>query len=213
MNLALFDFDGTITTKDTFTDFLYFASSPIRIKLAKLILFSVILGYKFGIITPEKARQIAAYFAFKGRSFEELSGIGKTYSQTIIHNYLRSKAMDQIKWHKDQGDMVVVVSASLNIYLEVWCNTQDIHLICTQLEVKNNKATGKFLPTGCSGKEKVRRVKKQYDLENYNTIYAYGDTKEDNEMLQIADVKYFRWKAVSHLSKTGRWKKIKAEYV
>ena len=44
-----------------------------------------------------------------------------------------------------------------------------------------------------SGAEKARRIAERYPLDRYTTIYAYGDTSEDREMLSLAHKKYYRW--------------------
>ena len=41
--------------------------------------------------------------------------------------------------------------------------------------------------------EMARRIREKYNLRDYPVIYAYGDTTEDQEMLNIANRKYFRW--------------------
>ena len=49
-DLALFDFDGTITFSDTFTPFLYFASSRGHIARQYIRLAPKIIGYKLGLV-------------------------------------------------------------------------------------------------------------------------------------------------------------------
>ncbi|HEX5756108.1 MAG TPA: HAD family hydrolase, partial [Arenimonas sp.] len=48
MNLALFDFDGTISTREMFPDFVHYVVPPLRLSLGKLLLAPVIAGYKLG---------------------------------------------------------------------------------------------------------------------------------------------------------------------
>jgi phosphoserine phosphatase len=52
----------------------------------------------------------------------------------------------------------------------------------------------------CSGGEKVRRIRERYDLTQYPIIYAYGDTDEDREMLELAHEKYYRWEKIADLT-------------
>jgi hypothetical protein len=33
-----------------------------------------------------------------------------------------------------------------------------------------------------------------YDLARYSTIFAYGDTREDAELLELATRRYYRWR-------------------
>jgi phosphatidylglycerophosphatase C len=196
MNLALFDFDGTITAKDTFTDFIYSVVNGKRL-FFYIIMAPIYLLYKLGIISPSKTRQIAAIFAFKGHSLENIQSIGIKYADQVIPQYIRPIALKEIKWHKSQGDKIVVVSASLDVYLKHWCDKNGLELICTKFEVVNGFVSGKYHRGDCTGIEKAKRIKENYNIEDYKIIYAYGDTSEDNEMLDLADKKYFRWKQIN----------------
>ncbi len=194
MNLALFDFDGTITNNDSFTAFIHFAAGRKRLFWGRVRLLPVILGYKIGLISAAKTREVVAGFVFKGRQLSDLNLYGHQYAQTIIPKHLNPKAMDRIKWHKNQGDQVVVVSASLDVYLNFWCEEHGLDLICSKFEVCNGMITGKYNPPDCSGEEKTLRIKNRYNLDAFQKIYAYGDTSEDMEMLNLADEKYYKWK-------------------
>ena len=88
---------------------------------------------------------------------------------------------------------MVVVSASLDVYLEAWCKENDLEVICTRLQTSNGKMTGRYIAGDCSGKEKRIRILRQYNINEYALIYAYGDTAEDDDMLSLADRKFFRW--------------------
>jgi len=44
----------------------------------------------------------------------------------------------------------------------------------------------------CNGKEKVSRIKEAFNLADFETVYAYGDSSGDKEMLAIATHAHFR---------------------
>ncbi|HKO52831.1 MAG TPA: HAD-IB family hydrolase [Polyangiaceae bacterium] len=199
MNLALFDFDGTVTFEDTFTPFIYFASSRSRIAFGTVLLGPMILGYKLGLIAAPRMRAAAARVSFLGRRESELNALGVRYSATLSE-VVRPEALEKIRWHQANGDRVVVVSASLEVYLRNWCAQHGVELIGTALESRNGVLSGQYASGDCTGREKARRVRERYDLEQYATIYAYGDTKEDYELLSLATKPFFRWKAWS-----GAW--------
>ncbi len=67
-----------------------------------------------------------------------------------------------------------------------------LELIATKFEIENNKISGKLLTKNCYGQEKVNRIRKQYNLNDYNHIYAYGDSKGDKEMLELANFSFFK---------------------
>jgi len=72
-----------------------------------------------------------------------------------------------------------------------------VDLICTQLEERNGSLTGRYVGRDCIGAEKVARIRGRYDLAAYPVIYAYGDTEDDREMLELADKKFYRWTEIA----------------
>lgn len=105
--------------------------------------------------------------------------------------------MKKISWHKSQGDTVVVVSASLDLYLKPWCEQNGLELLCSEVAFSGGKATGKYKKGDCSARLKKTKIIDNYDLSSYNVIYAYGDTKEDLDMLSLASKKFYQWKEMA----------------
>lgn len=195
MNLALFDFDGTITKNDSFLTFLHFALSRRRLFFGKVVLSPLIVGYRLGLVKAPAIRTAISRVAFRGLPTHRLDALGEQFAREKIPLFLRENALERLRWHKDQGDRIVVVSASLDIYLAKWCSQHELEYICTELEAKNGRLTGRYVEGDCSCEEKRRRVLARYDINEYQTIYAYGDTNEDHAMLELAHVKFFRWQA------------------
>jgi phosphatidylglycerophosphatase C len=195
-NLALFDFDGTITHSDTFTPFIHFSASRLRKVLGITLLLPLILLYELGLLPATKMRAAAAFMAFIGRTAAEVNELGSRYAEGFAH-VLRREALDKIRWHQARGDEVVVVSASLHPYLRAFCDEQGVALICTRLQQSGDKLTGRYESGDCTGSEKARRVRAAYDLRRYPVIYAYGDTPEDDELLALATRRFFRWRELT----------------
>jgi phosphatidylglycerophosphatase C len=196
VNLALFDFDGTITRTDTFTAFLRYAVRRQR-QLAAWLLLSPLLGaYKTGLVSGRTTRPIAARFGFAGEPAERVRELGRRYAQDVLPRVVRRRARDRIAWHKQHGDTVVVVSASLDVYLHPWCEAMEVEVICTELEMRAGRFTGRYVGGDCSGSEKLGRVQRRYDVDRYPVVYAYGDTDEDRQLLSLASERYFRWQKI-----------------
>lgn len=198
MNLALFDFDGTITSSDTWTPFMRTAVRPSRILLGQSLMFPVVVGYKLGVVSASRGRQVATRLAFFGQEAARIRRYGADYAREVLPRTIRTEALDRVAWHRSRGDDVVVVSAALDVYLSPWCQAHELNHICTKLEEKQGRLTGRYVEGDCCGTEKVRRVRERYDLSRYERVYAYGDSAEDREMLDLAHVKFYRGKEISN---------------
>jgi phosphatidylglycerophosphatase C len=197
MNLALFDFDGTITRVDTWTPFLRFTATRPRLIAAGALFSPLMVGYKLGWISARTSRPIVARLAFTGRRAEDVRALGREYARDVLPGVVRPHALERIDWHKRQGDTVAVVSASLDAYVLPWCESVGVAAICTELDERNAVLTGRYAGGECCGPSKVRRIRDRYDLTRYPIIYAYGDTDEDREMLAIAHEPYYRWQRMT----------------
>ncbi|WP_111860357.1 HAD-IB family hydrolase [Acinetobacter sp. CFCC 10889] len=193
-NIAFFDFDGTITTTDTFTPFIHLTVIPKTLNKGKILLAPYIIGYKLDIVSGSVIRSKIFKFGFKGRLEQELIHIGSQYCINFIPKVIRGNAMERIEWHKAQGDRIVIVSASIDLYLKPWCEKHKLELLCSEVESINGVLTGKYQNKDCSGMVKKERILKNYDLSSYKEIYVYGDTIEDNDMLSLGTIKFYRWK-------------------
>jgi phosphatidylglycerophosphatase C len=196
MDLALFDFDGTITTKAIYPEFLRFAVPRGRKLAAGLLLSPLIAAYKCGLVSDPAIRLVLSRASFMGEDPDRVRARGEAFTRDVLPGLIRPIALERIAWHKHRGDRVVVVSASLDAYLIPWCRPLGLDLICTELETSNGRLTGRYLHGDCWGEGKVRRIRAQLTLAGYDTIYAYGDTEDDRAMLDLATRKYFRWQEV-----------------
>ena len=191
-SMVFFDFDGTITTSDSFIKFIRFVVGDIRFILGMTVLSPMLVAYKLRLIPNYTAKQAVLSYFFKGMSEAQFQTAARDYSLENIDAILRPKAMAKIAWHKEQEHKIVVVSASIESWLKPWCNQHGLDLIATKLEIKEGIVTGKLLTKNCYGMEKVRRVKERYNLDDYDHIYAYGDSRGDKELLELADEGFYQ---------------------
>lgn len=120
MNLALFDFDGTITNQDAYTEFLFFATPKPRLIIGGVIASPVILLYKLGLLRASKTRPFLSKVAFWQRSIHQVEVQAKRFVSDYLPKVMRANALEKIEWHKQRGDEIYVVSASLSPYLDIW---------------------------------------------------------------------------------------------
>lgn len=197
-NIALFDFDGTITLTDSYTPFIFKAIPKDRLKKGKIWLAPYILGYKLKIIRGSVLRSKIFKLGFSDLDASDLKRQGLEYSQNHLPKLIRPEAMQRIQWHLAQGDKIVVVSASMDVYLQPWCKLYGLDLLCSELEEKHGKVTGIYKNGDCSREVKKQRILDNYDLDKYASIYVYGDSIEDKEMLSLGTHQFYRWKQVNY---------------
>jgi HAD superfamily hydrolase (TIGR01490 family) len=196
-DLALFDFDHTITHADSYTPFVVASSHPVRLALGKALLTPLIGAYKLKLLKATYLRRGIVALGYAGRREAPLREAGRRYAKARLATLLRPEAVARLRWHQGRGDRVVVVSASLDLYLEEWCAELGVDLICSRLETWGGVLTGRYLGGDCTGREKAARVRARYDLAAYGTIYAYGDDwREDGALLALAHRRFYRWREV-----------------
>ena len=126
---------------------------------------------------------------FKDTSAIELQRLGEEYAQELV-SVLSPEIFNQLQHHQLRGDQVVLVSASIDVYLAPLCKLLDIELICTETQIKNGMMTGYYSTPDCSSEQKKLRIHQQYTLQHYHQIYAYGNSSEDLDMLSLATHPY-----------------------
>lgn len=192
MDLALFDFDGTITTRETMPDFMRAAVRPGRLRLGKVLLAPLVVGYRLGLVSGTVVRAAICLFGFRGVPAPELEGHGLAFARDVLPGLLRPEAMARIAWHRARGDAVVIVSGGLDVYLEPWAREHGLELVCSSLEQRDGLLTGRYRGRQCVRAEKARRVMERYPPTGYARIHAYGDTPEDQELLAMAHERHYR---------------------
>jgi phosphatidylglycerophosphatase C len=191
--LALFDFDGTITEKDSFIEFIKYYKGLPSYYFGIFILSPGLLLYKCGIIKNWRIKEKVLTWFFKNESYNVFRSKCRSYSHNIIPKLIRRTAWETINKHIENGDKVIIISASFEDYLIDWCKSVTIEVIGTRVETKNGFLTGKIEGKNCYGAEKVIRLNQFLTLSHFDEIYAYGDSKGDKPLLDIANHRFYRF--------------------
>lgn len=191
-SLVLIDFDGTITNKDSFLEFIFFSNTIIKIILGSVYAIPFIIAYKLKLMKTDFAKQKIFSIFFKNTPEKNLIESGQQYCSKRLKKIFRQDALTTIAAHKQLNHTICIVTASASYWVKPWCNENNYQLICTQYETKSGKMTGNYLGNNCRGIVKVARIKEKYDLNNFDEIFAYGDSKDDLAMLELSTKKYYR---------------------
>ena len=187
--LALFDFDGTLYPHDSFTGFIFYALRKRHIVKRGIKILPWIQAYYLKLYPAHRMRPKLYASMFKESDAEEILQLAQDYAQQLIPK-LNSKLLDQLRQHQQLGHEAVLVSASLDLYLKPVCSYLNIDLICSEVEIKAGEITGFYQTPDCSNQQKKLRILEKYKLQDYAEIYAYGNSDEDKEMLNLAHHRY-----------------------
>lgn len=184
MKVAFFDFDGTITRRDTFIEFAKFCLGKKCLYAAILKNSIYLVMWKLGLLSNSDVKQRLFSTLYKGKDYEWFKTSGIRFKK-IIDNDLNPDVLIKLRQHKAYGHLVVIVSASIPEWICPWAaaNGADA-VIGTEIEVdKKGIITGEFLTPNCLGEEKANRIRSMFpDVDNFES-WGYGDSDGDNQML------------------------------
>ncbi len=190
--LALFDFDGTITTRDTLFVFARFIVGLKKFWLGIIFLAPWLIANRLGWVSAQKAKEIFLKYFFKDITTEKFERLCDQFGMQVLPTLIRPQALEAIEKHKQNGARIVIVSASCEDWIAPWANQLGIEVIATRLEKREDKITGRILGLNCNGSEKVTRIREKINLAEYSFVAAYGDSSGDHAMLELATQKFFK---------------------
>ena len=198
--IVAFDFDGTLTTKDTLIEFIRFAKGSVGFWWGFLRYAPLLVLMKLGLYPNYKAKQKVFSYFFKGMRLEDFDNLCLRFAQNYQH-LLRPKGIETINRALSEGAEVLIVSASIDNWVKPFFNNlsnpsiqnnPNIQILGTQIEVKDGLLTGRFLTKNCYGQEKVNRILVLYPHRESYHLTAYGDSRGDKELLAFADVSHYK---------------------
>lgn len=192
--VAAFDFDGTLTDRDSLVPLLVYWQGALKTYAKLATLTPAFIGFLLNQDLRQHVKeQILTHF-FGGLPLSQLQEIGESYAQQALNCFIKPEALKRLKWHQEQGHYCVLVSASIDTYLVPWAKAHGFqHVIASRLEVTpDGYVTGKLKGLNCWGPEKVRRLEELLGSKKNYFLYAYGDSRGDQELLALADRPYYR---------------------
>lgn len=192
--VAVFDFDGTLTTKDSFIEFTRHVVGTKYLWLGIIKNFPWLMAWKLRLLDGGKAKERMFSMVFKGMPFAKFQEYCAGFLDNI-KGFERRKLVERLQFHINRDDRVFIVSASFPNWIVPWAKTHGVSEECvigTGIEIDEyGRLSGKFSTPNCNGKEKVRRLKEAMPDLSDCQIYAYGDSSGDKFLLAMADYPYF----------------------
>ena len=189
---ALYDFDGTITSKDT-TILLLFELLKLRPwRFLGLIWFLFRMILSSDILCKQGYKNKAIGCLIKGLSDTHLSGALQNFRTKVKFLY-RSKVLTSIDQAIKDDCTVMIVTASPSFAISVCVSDLPVLVLGTEFEKEENIYTGRLKSENCYGKEKVNRIN---EWASSNKIVlsvqsAWSDHFSDFDMLSLSAKRYW----------------------
>ena len=184
-----FDFDGTLTTRDTLVEFIRYACGNRAFCWGFLRYSPLLILMKLGYYPNWKVKQQVFSYFFKGMPYEEFAQLGRLFALDCQH-LLRIKGVEMVKKAQAEQAEVLIVSASIDNWVQPFF--PEVKVVGTQVEVKDGHLTGRFLTKNCYGQEKVDRILAIYRHRQEYKLIAFGDSRGDKELLAFADEAHYK---------------------
>jgi HAD superfamily hydrolase (TIGR01490 family) len=192
--VATFDFDGTITTKDTLLEFIRFAKGNFFFFLGFVLYSPLLVAYKLKLYPNWKIKQLMFSFFFKGMQIRHFNRFCYEFCRQNFTRLVRTEAQEAIYRHIQKQDTVVIISASIENWVRPFAQRLGVDtILCTMVETDQlGRLTGRFSSANCYGKEKVRRLLQIFPNRDDYFLVAYGDSSGDSELLSLADEVFYK---------------------
>ena len=190
--IVAFDFDGTLTVRDSFNAFLARRVPRTRLLAGLARLAPALLRYAADRDRGRlKAAAVGEFLA--GRTPDEVTAEAARFADAVWDRFMRPDALRTWRDWKARGAVMVIVTASPAITVEPFARRLEADvLLGTRLKVgADGRIAGPLEGENCRAGEKVLRLRERFGSD-VRLAAAYGDTSGDAEMLEIAEVKGFR---------------------
>ena len=193
IEIVVFDFDGTITTDDTFRLFLRYYAGNLKWTANILLLLPIFIGYGLKAVDRNQAKIHVMRRFFKNASVAKLNARAAAFATEIIPSLIRPQAQACLDSKKTHTESLYICSASITPYLRAWGESQNIHnILATELETDGDRYTGEIKGWNIWGEGKMRRILAEFAPHPVKIMEAYGDSRGDREMLHAAEASFFQ---------------------
>ena len=174
-----FDFDGTLTCKDTFLEFIIYDKGMASFLWGFLVNSPWIVLMLLRLYPNWKAKERVFAHFYKGTPLADFDRRCRKFGASKKSRIMRSAGLK-------------CVAQALEAVRAFFTPHPGLTILGTQVEVAGGRLTGRFLTKNCYGQEKVRRVMQVLPQRDNYILVAYGDSRGDKELLDYADVRHYK---------------------
>jgi phosphatidylglycerophosphatase C len=189
VQLAVFDLDGTITRHDTLIQYVlgYLKTRPWRV-FGFLLAIPAVLRYLLGGSDRGALKASLIHSTLGGSTREQLDAWTARFVPALLAGGVFKDAMERIAAHRRDGDLLVLMSASPDLYVPaIGRQLGFTEVTCTGVRWNGDRLDGALTTPNCRGEEKVRRFETLRGRHPGVRAAAYGNAVSDLPHLRLAD--------------------------
>jgi phosphatidylglycerophosphatase C len=191
--IAAFDFDGTLSRRDTLVPFLAQASG--RSRFVGAVSRLGISGARRNVDLRDRDGLKEALLAdlFTGREEEELRHLGARYARDLLSDQLRPDVLTRLEDHRRAGHELLFVSASLVYYLDPLAELLGVNaVLAVEPEVRDGRLTGALARPNVRAEQKALRLREWMGEPEHGPLegvelWGYGNSSGDHALLAMSD--------------------------
>ena len=187
---AFFDVDGTVVSTTIVHYYVQFRYRllPTFLRPFWIAWFALKVVYYFFLDKVSRTRFNQVFYRnYRGLKAADVKQLADEQFETYGRSKLFPTAFDCIREHQNRGDLIVLVTGSLDFIVQPLADyLQADAALTVQLEEAHGKFTGELTTLPLSEAEKVRAIQTFVEQHNVDLAasYAYGDSRADLPMLQ-----------------------------
>lgn len=221
--LAVFDLDGTLTTRDTSLPFIAFARGRSRLigsMAAALPFLLADMSVAFKREADAAGRCLERVWGrwevefhqrllrtmFQGMEQEAFLELGRRFAAEVMDAMVSPAGLEQVSWHRAKGHECILVTASIDCYVEPWGRRVGFDKVLGSRMAIDTLARvrGGFEGEPCWGEAKLCRLRDEVGPLDGYTVVVYGNEPGDLALLARAD-------HAVRVSARGSWPRLSAE--
>lgn len=184
--IAVFDLDGTLTRVDTFLPFLVTFAFKRRMAWRIVVIPFVVLAYLLKLLRDHQAKQLLMRFFLGGQTRDQIDRHASEFSRTWVGRRLHPLCVERLRHHQEQGDRVVIVSASPDVYVPEVARLLGVEeTVCTRVKWDNDRCLGTIDGKNCKREAKIEMLVEYLGEDAApEHMISYGDSRSDLPLLR-----------------------------
>lgn len=193
--VAAFDFDGTLSDRDTLVPFLARVAGRRRFAAVSAKLGLLGAGRRIPLSDRDRMKELMIRDLLGGMEEARLRELGEIYARDVLISRMNPAALERLHEHRRENHEVVFVSASLVYYLDPIARSLEVDaVIAVEPTSVNGILDGSLTHPNVRAEQKALRLAEW--LEHTRTddsdvqrvdLWAYGNSSGDHELLAMAD--------------------------